>query len=159
MRRLLFGIGLVLVALVTVALSIAVFSRIVHTAGLQWIALAMYLSSLGAAWAGHTPESRTVAEDVIGAWAEIGMSRKEAAYLMGVPEEQLSRQVNGIEMLSAYRLAQCGPRFREAYHRRQLARETQGVFIANAVLLDILNTVRVLTGQHVVTSVGERSAA
>jgi hypothetical protein len=57
-----------------------------------------------AAWAGHTDDSREMAEDIRKALDAIGMLDKEAASLMGLTVPQLSKQLAGREPLSVYRL-------------------------------------------------------
>lgn len=57
-----------------------------------------------AAWAGHTPESSEMAEDVSRALDAIGMKHQEAARLMGLSLPKLSKQLSGRAPLNAYRL-------------------------------------------------------
>lgn len=58
-----------------------------------------------AAWAGHTADSRGFAEDIEAALVKCCGSQKAAAYFMGLGnEQQLSRQLAGVEPLNVYRL-------------------------------------------------------
>lgn len=160
MRKLLFILGLVVFAGVTFLVSVAVLSRVAHAFGVPCVTIVSVLSLGAAAWAGrHTPESRAVADDVITALGKLGIQRQQAADRMGISDDQLARQLAGLEMLSAYRLAQIGPDFREEFHRLSVEREGRGKYLADGLLLDILHHVRLHLGQHVVTTVGNRAEA
>ena len=58
----------------------------------------------GAAWMGHTEESRQLALDIAVA-LDAHMERKEAAALMGLHPADLSKQLAGRDPLNAWRLA------------------------------------------------------
>jgi hypothetical protein len=83
----------------------------------------MILFSMGAAWTGHTPESQADAEDIAASLMECGISKKTAAYMLELTnEQQFSRQLAGTEPLNHYRLNKLPAKFHIAYLRRQAAR-------------------------------------
>jgi hypothetical protein len=102
--------------------------------------------SVAAAWLGHTPASTAYAEDFCGALRDIGMSRKEAAGTMELTEAQLANQINGREMLSAYRVASLGPAFTAALAKRQLARTGSYTVVEEGTLALMLGELRSLLG-------------
>ena len=78
---------------------------------------------LGAAWTGHTDESRAYAQDFCDALADCGITKKAAYLLMRLTnEQQLSHQLAGTEPLNAFRLAYLPSAFRVAFLRRQADR-------------------------------------
>lgn len=74
------------------------------------------------AWVGHTDASREYAEDFPLALADIGLSQKAAAIVMGLTDQQLSRQLRGTEPLSAYRVCLLPAAFHLAFFKRRCAR-------------------------------------
>lgn len=81
------------------------------------------LTLISAAWERHTDDSRAFAQDIIDALSDIGMSHKAASIEMRLThEQQLSRQLAGIEPLNAYRLSFLPSAFRVALLRRQAVR-------------------------------------
>ena len=79
--------------------------------------------AIGAAWIGHTDESRAYAQDFCAALADIGLSKKEAYLMMRLSnEQQLSHQLAGTEPLNAFRLSYLPSAFRLAFLRRQADR-------------------------------------
>lgn len=64
-----------------------------------------------AAWAGHTPESREMAEDIKSALVVIGLKQEAAAHVMGISPTKLADQLAGREPLNHFRLAFLGTRF------------------------------------------------
>jgi hypothetical protein len=77
----------------------------------------------GAAWTGHTDESRQYAQDIADSFAEIGMSHKEASITMRLTDEaELSKQLAGTKPLNAFRLAYLPSAFHLCLLRRRAAR-------------------------------------
>lgn len=76
-----------------------------------------------AAWAGHTAASKDFAADIEAAIRDAVMTKKELAYEMGITPEKFSRQLAGLEPLSAWRLyGLTSPDFRLYLLDRQAAR-------------------------------------
>jgi hypothetical protein len=75
-----------------------------------------------AAWAGHTDASREFSLDIGLSLIAAGMKRREAADLMGITESELSRQLAGVEPLSAWRLANLPTEFWMALWTRRAKR-------------------------------------
>jgi hypothetical protein len=104
------------------------------------------LCGIAGAWLGHTPASQGYAEDFCGALRDTGMSRKEAAIAMGLTEAQLANQINGREMLSAYRVASLGPAFTAALAKRQLDRAGGYTVVEEGTLSLLLHELKSLVG-------------
>lgn len=100
----------------------------------------------GAAWIGHTPESREYAEDILATMREVGMAQKEMAYALGLSAEKFCRQLAGLEPLNAWRLqAYTSPVFRAALVKRQAARLGIGL-VNEAHVAQLIASVEELIG-------------
>src|SRR5262245_16863610 len=76
-------------------------------------------------WQGHTKESRANAVHVERALRECGISKYEAAEMMGISEPQLSRQLSGVEHLSAHRLQSLPKAFHLLYDEIRAGRHEE----------------------------------
>lgn len=70
-------------------------------------------------WGGHTDRSRALAQCVADAIDALGWKREYAAALMQISPAQLTRQLAGLEHLSALRLAELPDDFQREYDRRR----------------------------------------
>lgn len=77
---------------------------------------------LSAVWQQHTEASQQFAEDISAALHAVGLSRKQAAAEMGVTEPQLSRQLQGTEHISGWRLTLLPLAFHVALAKRRARR-------------------------------------
>lgn len=77
---------------------------------------------LCAAWIGHTDHSRGMAEDIVKAFALIGVKHDAAAEQMGISPTKLSDQLAGREPLNHFRLAFLGISFEIALGTLRAAR-------------------------------------
>lgn len=82
----------------------------------------MLLYLTGAVWQQHTEASQQFAEDISAALHVVGLSRKQAAAEMGVTEPQLSRQLQGTEHISGWRLTLLPLAFHVALAKRRARR-------------------------------------
>jgi hypothetical protein len=129
--------GLFVVGLVAMLVTIPVALFIAYHFGVEPLFVLMATAGTGAAWAGHTDESKRVRDQVRRALAAINMADKEAAYRAGITPGQFAQQLAGHEHLSAYRLAAIGPEFRAAFARIQA--EDEGFTVArDSVLSQVL---------------------
>lgn len=76
----------------------------------------------GAVWQQHTEASQQFADDISAALHDVGLSRKQTAAEMGITEPQLSRQLQGQEHLSAWRLMLLPVSFHVALAKRRAQR-------------------------------------
>lgn len=72
-------------------------------------------------WCGHTDRSRLVAQIVRDSIAALGWKEEYAAHLMRITPAQFSRQLAGVESLSAWRLAELPDEFQREYEQRRAA--------------------------------------
>jgi hypothetical protein len=94
------------------------------------------IAAVLAAWVGHTDDSRAYAQDVIEALRAAGLSHKAAAIDMGLSsEQQLSRQLAGVEPLNAFRLTLLPLRFQMKLLKMRALRLGCAVFTAEDVAL------------------------
>lgn len=83
----------------------------------------------GAAWCGHTDESREWAEDIQGAFDDIGMKHVEAAAAMRLPgREELGKQLAGKLPLNLWRLGYLPKAFHIKLFKRR-AHRIGGAFL------------------------------
>jgi hypothetical protein len=80
-------------------------------------------------WKQHTTRSQQRAEDTVHALRAAGLSHKEAAIIMRIPEPKLSEQLTGDLMLSAWREAELPDRFQVELAKRILARCGQDKYV------------------------------
>jgi hypothetical protein len=106
--------------------------------GFAWLPwLTFGLGLLGIGWLAHSADSKGMADDLRLALADCGMRDKEAAIVMGITEPQLSRQLAGLEMLSAWRMANLPP-------VRRLARFGTFHVLEDGALAELVQAVRTL---------------
>jgi hypothetical protein len=109
---------------------------------LPWLTLLGGLVGMG--WTTHTLESKGAADDFRLALVDCGLSDKAAALSMGISEPQLSRQLAGLEMLSAWRMASLPPAFHVAYAKRRLARFGDYSVLEDGTLRELVKAVHAL---------------
>jgi hypothetical protein len=137
----------VLVVLAVFLITYPLMLRVEEWAGIgSLMALAAALFGM-AAWSGHTPESRAIADCIFGALSDVGMSGKEAAILADIPESTLSNWKSGKEQASIYRMAQWGAEFWVAFASRIVAMHDAGMVLKANALCDLVNSVQQLTAE------------
>jgi hypothetical protein len=113
--------------------------------GFAWLPwLTFGLGLLGIGWLAHSADSKGMADDLRLALADCGMRDKEAAIVMGITEPQLSRQLAGLEMLSAWRMANLPPVWQVAFAKRRLARFGTFHVLEDGALAELVQAVRTL---------------
>jgi hypothetical protein len=117
-RRVGFWVGVV----VLMVPAFAVVSRIDRLAGLGGLGLVTFAATFGAAWMQHTERSRILVDEFSAALTDEGISDKECAHLMDVPQSVLSEWRGGTKQLSLARAASLPDRFWVAFCRRVIAR-------------------------------------
>jgi hypothetical protein len=104
--------------------------------------------ALGGAWLGHTPETYAAAEDFRSALRDVGMSQKEAAIEMGIPEPTLANWLSGKEQAGLWRMVLLGPAFEVAYYKRRLTRTSDVAVIDRGLLADLVGSVQALVAEQ-----------
>lgn len=100
-----------------------------------------------AAWIGHTPASRSMADAIVRACRMCGMTQKELAIDMGLTPEQLSAQLAGREPLNAWRLfGMTSTEFRRALLEELLNQLADGVSDTRAKLDAVITRLDFLLG-------------
>ena len=89
-------------------------------------------------WRGHSRESALNVKHIEEARTRIGMTRAEMAELMGISEAQLSRQLAGMEHLSAHRLQALPQAFHLAYDDIRASRHEELHVIADTKIAAIV---------------------
>lgn len=129
--------------------SVPLMGMLRDSAGREVAAIATIACAVTAAWLGrHTSRSQEMAEDFRAALRDIGMSHKEAAIAMGVPEPVLACWLSGKEQASLWRIAELGPAFDVAFAKRRIARSGRAQVIDSQSICDLVNAVQVLTAER-----------
>jgi hypothetical protein len=101
------------------------------------------LMSFGAGWTEHNDASREFAADIDGAFRDTGLSRKQAAAEMGIGEAQLSRQMQGLEQISGWRLMLLPVTFHAALAKRRAVRVGLVVVEGGSEIAELVKAARV----------------
>lgn len=142
MKRVLGGVGFLLV----VFLAYPIALRVQAASGMPVLLLFCLAFGAMATWAGHTPETLAWVEDFVGALKDAGISQKQAAIVMEIPEPTLTNYITGKEQ-GSFRIAKLGAKFRVAFGKRLIARDSDCAVVERQEVCDLVNAVQVLTAE------------
>lgn len=91
---------------------------------------------IGAAWSGHTEQSRRDADLIAASFTALGWKRAHAADLMGLTEKELNAQLAGVRPLNHWRLLSLPGAFWETYDGYRAS--ARGAVVLEPSLLDLI---------------------
>jgi hypothetical protein len=137
------GVWVGLVVLLVPAL--AVMARVDRVFGLGVLGIVTFAATFGAAWMHHSDRSRILVNEFFAALSDEGISDKDAAHEMAIPQSVLSEWRSGTKQLSLSRAASLRDGFWVTFCRRVIQKWGGGrVEVLDGAVADLVRLLQPL---------------